>query len=192
MTSSSRLILASSSPRRVDLLAQVGITPAAIDPADIDESPIKGELPRDLAHRLAIGKATEVAKRHKDVFILAADSVVAVGRRILPKAEEGDVAACLALLSGRRHRVWGGICLVTPEGKVASRVVETVVKFKKLTEAEIAAYIASGEGVGKAGGYAIQGKAAALVAFTGGSYSNIIGLSIYDTMNLLQANGYRI
>ncbi len=188
-----KLILASASPRRLDLLAQIGITPAHIVPTEIDETPLKGELPRDLAKRLAQGKAEaalEISK-DKDVFILAGDTVVACGRRILPKAEtEEEARACLSLLSGRRHHVYGGIGLITPEGKRRVRLCDTAVKFKTLSPDEINIYIERGEWHGKAGGYAIQGRAAAFVSFLQGSYSNVVGLSLYDVQQLLAGSGF--
>src|ERR1700761_9345850 len=151
------LILASASPRRRDLLAQIGITPSAIDAADIDETPLPRELPGPHALRLARAKAETVAARHPEAFVLAADTVVACGRRELPKAEtEAQARECLALLSGRRHRVYGGIAVRAPDGRTWQRLVTTVVSFKRLTDAEIAAYIACGEWKGKAGGYGIQ------------------------------------
>ncbi len=183
------LILASASPRRPELLKQIGIVPDRILPADIDETPLKGELPRQLAQRLAIEKTAAVAQPGH--FVLAADSVVACGRRILPKAEtEQDARLCLPLLSGRRHTVYGGIALALPDGKIRSRVCETVVQVRRLTDAEIESYIGSRDWEGKAGGYAIQGRFAAYVKFIGGSYSNVIGLSLYDTMQLLNGSGY--
>lgn len=185
------LILASASPRRRDLLSQVGITPDQILPADIDESHHKGELPRDYALRMAIGKADAVRAQGQDSFILSADTVVACGRRILPKTEnEQQARACLDLLSGRRHRVYNGIALVLPDGTMKTRVVDTVVQFKRLDRADIDGYIASDEWQGKAGGYAIQGRAAAFVKFIGGSYSTVVGLSLYDTMQLLSGSGF--
>lgn len=185
------LILASASPRRRDLLSQVGITPDHILPADIDESHHKAELPRDYALRMAIGKADAVKAQGRDSFILSADTVVACGRRILPKTEnEQQARACLDLLSGRRHRVYNGIALVLPDGTMKTRVVDTVVQFKRLDRADIDGYIASGEWQGKAGGYAIQGRAAAFVKFIGGSYSTVVGLSLYDTMQLLSGSGF--
>ena len=181
------LILASASPRRIDLLQQINITPDDVIPADIDETPLKGETGRELAERLAIGKASAVAAQHPDAFILGADTVVAVGRRILPKTETRDDAAqCLPLLSGRSHRLYGGIALACPDGSIVSRCVETRVTFKRLSPEEINAYLDSGEWQGIAGGYAVQGRAAAFVKNIHGSYSNIVGLSLYDTMNLLQ------
>jgi septum formation protein len=184
------LILASASPRRLDLLRQVGIEPAAIDPADIDETPRPREQPRAYALRMAAAKWDAVAPRHPGAVVLAADSVVALGRRILPKAEsEQEARRCLALLSGRRHRVVGGVAVGRAGPGIGSaprtRLVETVVRFKRLTAAEIDAYIASGEWKGKAGGYAIQGRAAAFVAFVSGSYSNVVGLPLFETVALL-------
>jgi septum formation protein len=186
-----RLVLASASPRRLALLAQAGVTPDDVIPAAIDETPLPGELPRALARRLALGKARAVAAAHPDAFVLGADTVVACGRRLLPKAESREQAAeCLALLSGRRHCVHGGIALVAPGGRERARVCETIVQFKTLTPAETAAYLDSGEWDGKAGGYAIQGRAEVLVKFIRGSYSNVVGLSLYDTMALLNGAGY--
>ncbi|MEZ5667906.1 MAG: Maf family nucleotide pyrophosphatase [Alphaproteobacteria bacterium] len=185
------LVLASASPRRRDLLAQIGVVPDAVDPADVDESPLPRELPRDHAARLACAKAAAVAARHPGDFVLGADTVVACGRRLLPKAEDEAAArACLALLSGRNHRVYGGICLVTPAGRRIGRVVETRVAFKRLSAAEIAAYLESGEWRGKAGGYAIQGRAAAFVIRVNGSYSNVVGLGLYETATLLDGAGW--
>jgi septum formation protein len=182
------LVLASASPRRLDLLRQVGLEPAEIDPADIDETPRRRELPRAHALRLAEAKLAAVAPRHPDAIVLAADSVVACGRRILPKAEhEAEARACLALLSGRRHRVLGGVAVRGPDGRVRSRLVETAVRFKRLEAAEIDDYLASGEWRGKAGGYAIQGRAARFVAFVSGSYSNVVGLPLFETLALLKA-----
>jgi septum formation protein len=187
-----RLVLASASPRRVSLLEQVQLPPDEIDPADIDEMPRKDELPAQHAARLAAEKARRVAERHPGAFVLAADTVVAGGRRILPKAEdEATARRCLELLSGRRHRVHGGLALVTPSGRLGRRRVETVVAFKRLTAAEIAAYLASGEWRGKAGGYAIQGLAALFVRQISGSYSNVVGLPLFETAALLAGQGYR-
>ena len=185
-------VLASSSPRRLELLRQIGLEPDRIDPAAIDESVRPGELPPDHAFRLAQEKANAVIPRHPGAFILAADTVVACGRRILPKAEnEVTARACLALLSGRRHRVYGGIALLTPNGDLAMRRVVSQVAFKRLSEAELAAYLASGEWHGKAGGYAIQGRAAALIPWIAGSYSNVVGLPLFETVQLLAGRGYR-
>ena len=181
------IILASSSPRRVELLAQLGIVPTAIIPAAIDETSQRDELPRSLALRLAQAKARAVADVQPGRLILAADTVVACGRRILPKAETpAEVATCLRLLSGRRHRVYGGVCVVNAEGKIRVRLAQSVVRFRRLTTAEIAAYAASGEGVGKAGGYAIQGQAAGMIDFISGTYSNIVGLDLFTVAQLLR------
>ncbi len=186
------LVLASASPRRRDLLRQIGIEPAAIDPAEIDETPLAGELPRDHAERLAQAKAEAVAVRHAGAFVLAADTVVALGRRILPKAEdEATARRCLELLSGRRHRVLGAVAVHAPGGRVARRLVTTVVKVKPLTGSEIKVYLASGEWHGKAGGYAIQGRAAAFIPAINGSYSNVVGLPLAETAALLSGLGYR-
>ena len=181
------LVLASASPRRLDLLRQIGLEPAAIDPADTDETPAPAEAPRVYALRMAMAKLAVVAPRHPGATVLAADSVVALGRRILPKADtEADARRCLALLSGRRHRVLGGIA-VGSAGKVRTRLVETVVRFKRLEPSEVEGYIRSGEWQGKAGGYAIQGRAAAFVAFLSGSYSNVVGLPLFETAAMLRA-----
>lgn len=187
-----KLILASASPRRVELLKHIGITPDDILPAELDETPLKGEGPRDLALRLAVLKAETIAQGHTGAFILAADTVVGAGRQILDKAEDEDYARmCLQKLSGRRHHVYGGIALVTPQGKTLSRLVDTAVQFKTLSKAEIDAYIASKEWDGKAGGYAIQGLAAAYIKFIRGSHSNVVGLSLYDTMQMLNGTAYK-
>jgi septum formation protein len=179
-----RLVLASASPRRLELLKQIGVTPDAVIHTDIDETPRKGETPRLLALRLARAKAE--AASAEDARVLAADTVVAVGRRILPKAEtEADARACLTLLSGRTHRVFTGVALKTSE-RTAARLVETRVAFKPLSAREIDAYIASDEWRGKAGGYAVQGCAARFVVSIIGSYSNIVGLPLYETANLLE------
>ena len=186
-----RLVLASASPRRLDLLRQIGIVPDRVDPADIDETPTRGELPAPHVVRLAEAKARAVQPRHPGCFILAADTAVACGRRILPKAEDEKTArACLELLSGRRHRVYGGVALIMPAGEIAIRRVVTQVAFKRLGEGEIAAYLAGGEWRGKAGGYAIQGRAAALVSWVSGSYSNVVGLPLFETAQLLAGRGY--
>ena len=182
------LVLASASPRRLDLLRQVGLEPAEIDPAHIDETPAPREQPRAYALRMAKAKLAAVAGRHPGALVLAADSVVVCGRRILPKAEtEAEARACLKLLSGRRHRVLGGIAVGGGEGAVRTRLVETVVRFKRLETAEIDDYLLSGEWRGKAGGYAIQGRAASFVAFLSGSYSNVVGLPLFETVALLKA-----
>ena len=186
------IILASSSKSRLNLLKQIGIIPDKIIPADIDEIPLKGELPRNLAQRLALQKAQATAAGHQDAYILAADTVVACGRRILDKAKDRDYAEqCLKTLSGRRHHVYGGIALITPEGKTLTRLIDTVVKLKRLSPQEIEQYLESGEWEGKAGGYAIQGRAAAYIKFLQGSYSNVVGLSLYDTMGILEGSGFK-
>jgi septum formation protein len=194
-----KLVLASGSPRRLSLINQVGIEPDALRPTDIDETPKRGELPRAYATRLARNKAqTALGMVHiddelKGAYILAADTAVAVGRRILPKAELLDEAAqCLRLLSGRNHRVHTTICLVTPKETFRQRYVETRVRFKRLSEQDIEAYLASGEWRGKAGGYAAQGIAGAFIVKLVGSYSNIIGLPLYETLTLLGGEGYPI
>jgi septum formation protein len=185
------LVLASASPRRLDLLQQIGIRPDVVEPPDIDETPLQNELPVAYARRIAAGKCDAVAVRHPQSFVLAADTVVACGRRILPKAEdEGAARACLALLSGRRHRVVGGLSLAGPGGRRASRLVTTIVAFKRLSDREIAAYLAGGEWRGKAGGYAIQGRAATFVSWISGSYSNVVGLPLFETNALLEGLGY--
>lgn len=197
-TASQRLVLASASPRRVELLRQIGVVPDAVDPADIDETPLPRELPPGHASRLAMAKAVAVAARHPDAWVLAADTVVAAGRRILPKAEEeAQARRCLELLSGRRHRVYGGVALVVPEragqpARCLERLVRTDVTFKALSAQEIAAYLASGEWHGKAGGYAIQGGAAAHIRWIGGSYSNVVGLPLFEVAGLLRGSGFRL
>ncbi|MBA3520226.1 MAG: Maf-like protein [Rhizobiales bacterium] len=194
-----RLVLASASTRRLQLLSQIGIEPDKLIPTDVDETPQRRETPRGLASRLANTKA-EVARhnagRDPDLhgaFILAADTVVAVGRRVLPKPELTDEAAgCLRLLSGRAHRVYSAVCLMTPKGKTRTRLVETRVRFKRLSRQEIETYLASGEWEGKAGGYAIQGRAGAFVTRLVGSYTNVVGLPLYETMTLLMGEGYPV
>jgi septum formation protein len=186
------LILASASPRRARLLAQAGIVPQRIIAPDVDETPGKGELPRVYALRLALEKARRVAQSEGAAFVLAADTVVAAGRRILPKAETpAAIEKCLLLLSGRRHHVITAVALVAPDGNLRSRTVITRVTFKRLSTREIADYISSGEGRGKAGGYAIQGRAEAFVPTINGSYSNVVGLPLYETIALLQGVGWR-
>ena len=185
-----RLILASASPRRLDLLAQVGITPAAVVPADIDETPMPDELPRALALRLAAEKARAVAKDHAEDFVLAADTVVACGRRSLPKPEDAaEARRCLGLLSGRRHRVIGGVALACPDGRMVTRAVVTAVQFKRLSRLETDAYLATEEWRDKAGGYAIQGRAALFVTAVNGDYNNVVGLPLALTANLLAGAG---
>lgn len=185
------LILASASPRRLQLLQQIQIAPSDVIPADIDETPLPQEMPRQYALRMACEKVAKISDTHAGQFILAADTVVACGRRILPKAEtEAQARACLKMLSGRRHHVYGGVCIVTDQGKEVSRLCDTVVKFKRLSDAEIEEYIQSGEWQGKAGGYAIQGVAASYISFMQGSYSNVVGLSLYDTMQMLRGHNF--
>ena len=192
MATTPLLVLASASPRRLDLLRQIGLEPDRIDPADIDEVPRPGELPPAHAIRLAEQKARAVMPRHPGAFVLAADTVVACGRRILPKPVDPATArSCLKLLSGRRHRVHSGIALAGPDERLTLRRVDSQVAFKRLSEAEIAAYLCSGEWRGKAGGYAIQGRAAALIRWVSGSYSNVVGLPLFETAQLLAGRGYR-
>lgn len=184
----SRLVLASASPRRLELLAQIGIVPDAVIAADVDETPLKGETPRLLALRLARAKAQ--AAQADGAVVLAADTVVAVGRRILPKAEtEAQARSCLALLSGRTHRVYTGVAVKSAEANVRTRLVETRVTFKVLSKAEVEHYIASGEWRGKAGGYAVQGLAARYITTIVGSYASVVGLPLYETANLLEGAG---
>ena len=192
-----KLVLASASPRRLALLQQVGIEPDALIPADIDETPNKHELPRGLAARLAASKAKTAAKvvaTREDLagaFVLSADTVVAVGRRILPKCEIVDEAGqCLRLLSGRAHRVYTAVTLITPKGAARHRLIESRVRFKRLSTADIDAYLASGEWRGKAGGYAIQGLAGAFVVKLIGSYPSVVGLPLYETIALLAGEGF--
>ena len=194
-----RLVLASASPRRLALLAQIGVKPDAILPSEIDEAPRRGEAPRALAERLAMEKAfaaAAMASKPADLsprLTLGADTVVCVGRRILPKCETLDqAAACLDLLSGRGHRVYTGLALISPDGAARRRVVETRLRFKRLSRGEIEAYLASGEWRGKAGGYAIQGLAGAFVERLVGSYSNVVGLPLAETAALLAGHGYHV
>jgi septum formation protein len=188
----STFILASSSPRRLALLGDIGVTPDQIIAAAIDETPRSCELPRRLAERLAREKLQAVAARNPDAFILAADTVVACGRRILPKAETPDeVRECLKLLYGRRHHVTTGVALRTPAGKTIGRVADSTVIFVRLSPRDIDEYVTGGEGIGKAGGYAIQGRAAALIRFISGSYSNIVGLPLFEVGQMLRGAGYR-
>ena len=185
------LVLASASPRRVELLALVGIVPDRIEPADIDESPLKDETPPRLAARLARSKAAAVAERAPEAVVLAADTVVAVGRRLLEKAaDEAEAVRFLKLLSGRNHRVFTGVA-VAAGGKTRRRVVDTRVSFKVLSDAEIAAYVASGEWRGKAGAYGIQGRAGAFVTRLVGSHPAVMGLPLFETVNLLNGAGWR-
>ncbi|MFT5487980.1 MAG: septum formation protein [Paracoccaceae bacterium] len=186
-----RLVLASASPRRVELLAQGGIVPDEIAPADIDETPQRREEPGPLAKRLALGKAEAVAAVQDGAWVLAADTVVGLGRRILGKPEGADEARrFLSMLSGRRHRVFGGVAVISPTGKISRRLVMTTVNFKRLEAAEIASYLESGEWEGKAGGYAIQGHAGAFVRGINGSYFNVVGLPLYETLSILRGSGF--
>jgi septum formation protein len=194
-----KLVLASGSPRRLALLNQAGIEPDALMPGEVDETPERGELPRTLAVRLAREKAEKVIERVRDTeavrgaFIVSADTVVAVGRRILPKPELlEEAAACLRLLSGRTHRVYSGVCVVNPKDGIKTRLVETRVRFKRLSSQDVESYLASGEWRGKAGGYAIQGLAGSFVVKLVGSHSNVVGLPLYETLLLLSGEGYPI
>lgn len=185
-----RLILASASPRRRDLLARIGVEVAAIDPAEIDETPLPGERPADYARRIAAAKAGVVAPRHPGAIILAADTVVAAGRRILPKAANAEeVRACMTLLAGRRHHVLSAVTVIDATGVARHRLSDSVVAFGPLTESAVRAYAESGEGVGKAGGYAIQGHAEAFVRYLSGSHSGVVGLPLFETRALLLAAG---
>ncbi|VWX54131.1 dTTP/UTP pyrophosphatase [Novosphingobium sp. 9U] len=186
-----RLILASASPRRRELLGRLGLAADIVAAADIDETPATREEPRVYARRMAREKAAAVPS--EDACVLAGDTVVAVGRRILPKAEdEATARKCLELLSGRRHRVLSAVALRSPDGKVRERLSETAVRFKQLSAAEIAAYLAGGEWEGKAGGYAIQGAAEGLIAWISGSHSGVVGLPLFETRALLRAAGFAI
>ena len=186
-----KLTLASASPRRREWLARIGVVPDTIAPADIDETPHEGELPRAYAQRMAREKALAVDGAGS--FVLAGDTVVAAGRRVLPKAEdEATARQCLALLSGRRHRVLSAVALAAPDGTIREKLSETQLKFKRLSQAEIDAYIASCEWHGKAGGYAIQGMAEALIPWIQGSHSGVVGLPLYETRALLKAAGFAI
>ncbi len=194
-----KLVLASGSPRRLQLLNQAGLEPDTLMPVEIDESPERGELPRTLAVRLARDKALAALPRvraleeFKTAYVVAADTVVAVGRRILPKPDLlEDAAACLRLLSGRAHRVYGGVCLITPRDAVRTRLVETRVRFKRLSNEDLDSYLASGEWRGKAGGYAIQGIAGSFVVKLVGSYTNVVGLPLYETVALLSGETFPV
>jgi septum formation protein len=183
--------LASASPRRLALLAQIGITPDRVTSPDIDETPLRDEMPRALAQRLAALKAKTVTET--DCFVLAADTVVAVGRRMLGKPETAEQArAFLTLLSGRRHRVMTAVAVRAPDGRVSARVSESIVTFARLDAVQTEAYLAGDEWRGKAGGYAIQGHAAAFVRFLSGSHSNVVGLPLFETAQLLRGLGYRL
>lgn len=199
MSASYKLVLASGSPRRVELLQQAGIEPDRLMPAEMDETPLRAEHPRSLAKRLSLAKAKTAFDRLKkeneasNCFVLGADTVVAVGRRILPKAEtREDASNCLQLLSGRAHRVYTGVCLMTPAGKTRQKLVETRVRFKRFSREELEFYLESGEWRGKAGGYAIQGLAGSFVVRLAGSYTNVVGLPLYETVGLLAADGFKV
>lgn len=188
-----KFILGSSSPRRVDLLSQLGVVADEIIPADIDETPLENELPRNLAQRLANEKAKAVASKiqYTNSFILTADTVVSLGRRILPKTENiNEASRCLDLISGKRHRVYGGIALVLPNGEIRTRLVQTIVHFKRLSQSEKDYYLASEDWKGKAGGYGIQGKAGIFVKSIQGSYTNVVGLCVYNCYQMLNGNGF--
>jgi septum formation protein len=194
-----KLVLASGSPRRLALINQAGVEPDSLEPAEIDETPERGELPRTLAVRLAREKGLKAQERIraredlKGAFILAADTVVAVGRRIMPKPELlEEAASCLRLLSGRTHRVYSGVCLITPNDSVKTRLVETRVRFKRLSDQDIESYLASGEWRNKAGGYAVQGLAGTFVVKLVGSYTNVVGLPLYESIALLAGEGYPV
>jgi len=186
------LVLASASPRRLDLLRQVGLEPASVDAADLDETPLAKETPRLLALRLARAKTLAVAARHPGAFVLGADTVVVLGRRILPKAlTQAQAADCLDLLSGRAHRVMTGVAVAAPDGRLSARLSETRVHFKRLTRSERDHYLAGGEWSGKAGGYGVQGAAAGFVIQMQGSYTGVVGLPLYETLCLLDGLGFR-
>ena len=186
------LVLASASPRRLELLRQVGIEPDRVDPADIDETPLRDETPRRLVARLAVGKAQAVAARHPQAHVLAADTIVAVGRRILGKPEdEADARRMLTLLSGRPHKVLTGVAVIAPGGRTASRVVESRITFKRITDRELDAFIAGGDWTDASGGYKIHRLAGAFVTDISGSYTSVVGLPLYETLNLLGGLGWR-
>lgn len=187
-----RLVLASSSPRRRELLARIGVTPDRTASPDIDETPRKGELARVYALRMAVEKAHAVPREANEI-VVAGDTTVAVGRRILPQAADADMQrGFLELLSGRRHHVLSAVCVIDAEGRARSRISDSIVRFKRLSHAETEAYIASGEGLGKAGGYAIQGRAESLIDWMAGSHSGVVGLPLYETRALLRASGYPV
>lgn len=189
---SGALVLASSSPRRLELLRQVGVEPDLVDPADIDETPERDETPRRLVARLGLGKAQVVAERHPDAFVLAADTIVAVGRRILGKPEdEADARRMIGLLSGRAHRVLTGVAVIAPGGKAASRVVESRITFKRVTAQELDAFIAGGEWTDASGAYKVHKLAGAFVTDLRGSFTSVVGLPLYETLNLLKGLGWR-
>lgn len=186
------LILASSSPRRRELLAQIGIVPDAVMAADIDETPLKDEEPRRLVRRLAAGKARVVAEQRPDAFVLAADTIVAVGSRILGKpVDAADAERMLRLMSGRAHKVMTGVCLIAPGGRIGERLSEARIKFRRLSDAEVAAHLEAGEWADAAGAYKIQGVAGADVAHLSGSFTTVVGLPLFETRNLLTGLGWR-
>ena len=188
--SQNRLILASASPRRKKLLEQIGVTPSLVIPANIDETPQKAERPSEFAKRMALAKAIQISDLNKNEYILAADTVVAIGRTIFPKAEtKDDVYKFITRLSGRNHRVYGGICLIQPGGSVWQRLVETRVFMRRLSNDELTSYVDCDDWRGKAGGYAIQGRAAQYIKQISGSYSNVVGLDLYTTSKLLRGVG---
>lgn len=194
-----RLVLASASPRRLTLLDRAGLAPDLLNPADIDETPLRRETPRRLSIRLAEAKAEaatrapQVMALGSNVFVLAADTVVGLGRRILPKAETYEEASdCLALLSGRSHWVYSTVCLIAPGGRKSTRCCETKVRFKRLSREDIETYLKSDEWRGKAGGYAIQGRAESFVRYLSGSHSGVIGLPLYETVHLLMGAGFPV
>jgi septum formation protein len=192
MAGHSPLVLASASPRRLELLRQIGVEPDRIAPADIDESPLKDETPRRLALRLACAKAAAAAPGAEGAYVLAADTIVAVGSRILGKpADAAQARRWLELMSGRAHRVLTGVAVMAPDGRLASRLAEARIHFKRLTTAEIDAYLVSGEWCGKAGAYGVQGRAGAFVTALQGSYSAVVGLPLYETLALLEGLGLR-
>ncbi len=189
----SRLVLGSASPRRLQLLAQVGVTPDLVDPADIDETVLKDETPRMLVKRLAVGKASAVAARHPDAFVLGADTIVAVGTRVLGKpVDETDARRMLKLLSGRNHKVLTGVAVIAPGGKTASRIVESRITFKRLTQDETDAFIASRDWDDAAGGYKIHQRAGAFVTNLQGSFTGVVGLPLYETLALLTGLGWKL
>ena len=190
LSSKPPLILASASPRRVALLAQIGIVPDQIVPADIDESAVRGELPSVYAKRMAIEKTQTIAAKYPDAFVIGADTVVACGRRILPKAEDEQTAkSCMTLLMGRSHRVYGGLALAVPQDKIRAKVSYSHVAMRRLDAGELSDYLAFGDWDGKAGGYAIQGQAARYITKIQGSYSQIMGLDIYHISQMLKSAG---
>lgn len=188
-----KLVLASASPNRLELLKSIGVEPDSVCPADIDETPLKSEPPLDYVKRIALQKGREVRKKHDDAFIIAADTIAAAGRKIIGKAEdEAGAHKTLTLLSGRRHRVYSGLCIIAPDGKEILRSIVTTVKFKKLSKEELDAYIASKQWVGKSGCYGIQSRAGGFVEWINGSFSNVVGLPLAETKKILSGLGYII